>query len=45
MEIFCLGNAIGFFLRDGMNDPLCLENLFGNPCIVLPVFNEQKTTE
>ena len=28
-----------------MNDPLCLENLFGNLGRVLPVFNEKKNQE
>ena len=31
-----------FFLRDGMNDPLYLEDSFGNLARVLPVFNEEK---
>ena len=31
-----------FFLRDGMNDPLYLEDLFGNFSRALTVFNEEK---
>ena len=31
-----------FFLMDGMNDPLCLENSFRNLGRVAPVFNEEK---
>ena len=34
-----------FFLRDGMNDPLYLEDSFGNLARVLPIFNEEKTQE
>ena len=34
-----------FFLRDGVNDPLYLEDLFGNLARVLPVFNEEKIQE
>ena len=49
MELFLLGNIEimpeAFFLRDGMNDPLCLEDSFGNLIRVLPVFNEEKTQE
>ena len=33
------------FLRDGMNDPLCLTELFGNLARVLSVFNEEKIQE
>ena len=31
-----------FFVRDGMNNALCLENSFGNLGRVLSVFNEEK---
>ena len=34
-----------FFLRDGVNDPLYLEDLFGNFSRVLMVFNEEKIQE
>ena len=34
-----------FFLRDGVNDPLYLEDLFGNFARVLTVFNEEKIPE
>ena len=34
-----------FFLRDGVNDPLHLEDSFGNLARVLPVFNEEKIQE
>ena len=34
-----------FFLRDGMNDPLSLENSFGNLGRVPPLFNEEKIQE
>ena len=46
MEIFRLGNIevipYVFFMRDGMNDPLCLEDSFGNLARILPVLNEEK---
>ena len=32
-----------FLLRDGVNDPLYLEDSFGNLARVLTVFNEEKT--
>ena len=38
-------NTIDIFLRDRMNNPLCLENLFGNLNRVLLVFNEEKIQE
>ena len=31
-----------FFLRDGINDPLCLEESFGNLVSIPLVFNEEK---
>ena len=31
-----------FFLRDGVNDPLYLEDAFGNLARVLSVFDEEK---
>ena len=34
-----------FFFRDGINEPLYLEDLFGNLGNVLPVFNEEKIEE
>ena len=34
-----------FLLRDGVNDPLYLEDLFGNLARVLLVFNEEKIQE
>ena len=34
-----------FFLRDGINDPLYLEDYFGNLARVLPIFNEEKIQE
>ena len=32
-----------FFLRDGMNNPLCLEDSFGNLASFFSVFHEEKT--
>ena len=34
-----------FFLRDGVNDPLYLEDAFGNIARVLLVFDEEKIQE
>ena len=34
-----------FFLKDGMNNLLCLEDLFGNLARILLVFNEEKIQE
>ena len=34
-----------FFLRDGVNDPLYLEDAFGNIARVLPVFDEEEIQE
>ena len=49
MEIFRLGNieviTWVFFLKDGMNNLLCLEDLFGNLARILLVFNEEKIQE
>ena len=36
---------VGFFFKDGINDPLCLEDSFGNLAKVFPVFNEEKIQE
>ena len=38
-------NTTDIFLRDRINNRLCLENLFGNLNRVLPVFNEEKIQE
>ena len=49
MEIFRLGNIkvipYVFFLRDEMNDPVCLEDSFENLARVLLAFNEEKIQE
>ena len=34
-----------FFLKDGINDPLYLEDSFGNLTRVLPIFHEEKIQE
>ena len=34
-----------FFLRDELNDPLFLEDLFGNLTRILPLFHGEKTQE
>ena len=34
-----------FLLRDGVNDPLYLEDAFGNLARVLSVFDEEKIQE
>ena len=38
-------NTIYIFCQDGMNNPLCLENSFGNLDRVFSVFNEEKILE
>ena len=46
MEMYRLGNIevipSVFFLRDGTNHPLCLEDSFGNLASIPLVFNEQE---
>ena len=49
MEMFGLGDIevvpLVFFLRDGVNDPLYLEDSFVNFARVLTLFNEEKIQE